>query len=185
MAFYASRRKLRPKEHDETAGELNIIPYLDIMMNLIMFMLLSITGFVTLGIINVTAPSYSADANPTNGANNDTKPLLLTVGISKKGFFIAATGAVLPGAGGDANSPTIPKVGDKYDYTTLAEKMKAIKADLKTNPGMSQYKDEKHLILIADPDTEFDTIVHVMDATRGGDPRLGQELFPDISLAQL
>ena len=59
MAFYASRRKLRPKEHGEEGGELNIIPYLDIMMNLIMFMLLTMTALITLGVLNVTAPSTS------------------------------------------------------------------------------------------------------------------------------
>jgi hypothetical protein len=57
MAFHFSKRKLRPKEEEET-GELNIVPYLDIMMNLIMFMLLSMTGLAAFGILNVNAPSY-------------------------------------------------------------------------------------------------------------------------------
>src|SRR3954471_5278764 len=115
MAFYASRRKLRPKDHDETGGELNIIPYLDIMMNLIMFMLLSITGFAILGIVNVTAPSYGG---ASAAAPSDKPPLTLPVAISNKagseGFFIAATGAVLPGLGtpGAATAaPTIAKKG--------------------------------------------------------------------------
>ena len=43
MAFFYSKRKLRIRGHEE-GGELNIVPYLDILMNLIMFMLLSITG---------------------------------------------------------------------------------------------------------------------------------------------
>jgi len=43
MAVYFSRRKLHPREADEV-GELNIVPYLDIMMNLIMFMLLTMTA---------------------------------------------------------------------------------------------------------------------------------------------
>ena len=43
MAFYFSRRKLKPREEEEM-GELNIVPYLDILMNLIIFMLLSMTG---------------------------------------------------------------------------------------------------------------------------------------------
>src|SRR4029077_20703692 len=93
MAFYFSKRKIRPKEDEET-GELNIIPYLDILMNLIIFMLLSMTGLATFGILNVNAPNYSqtAQVSPDNG---DQQKLLLTVGISTRGFYVAAVGGVL------------------------------------------------------------------------------------------
>ena len=37
--MYVSKRRFRPKE-EEVKGELNIVPYLDILMNLIIFMLL-------------------------------------------------------------------------------------------------------------------------------------------------
>lgn len=175
MAFYASRRKLRPKEHDESGGELNIIPYLDIMMNLIMFMLLSITGFAVLGIINVTAPSYGGAVQ--SSGQNDKPPLTLTVAISnkpgKEGFFIAATGAVLPGVGSDPNAPTIGKKGGDFDYTALTAKMKEIK---------NAFPTETKLIISADPDVEYSTLVHTMDATRGV---AGAPLFPDVTLAQM
>ena len=181
MAFYASRRKLRPKEHDETAGELNIIPYLDIMMNLIMFMLLSITGFAVLGIINVNSPSYGPSAGLAANPN-DKPPLTLTVAISDKagaaGFYIAATGAVLPGLGGNPNAPTIPKKGDDFDFAALTAKMKEIKAGL---PALG-YPNETKIILSADPTVEYSTLVHTMDATRGV---AGAPLFPDVTLAQM
>ncbi len=175
MAFYASRRKLRPKEHDEAGGELNIIPYLDIMMNLIMFMLLSITGFAVLGMLNVTAPSYSgAVANPSPD-KPDKPPLLLTVGISKKGFFIAATGAVVAAAGGDANAPSIPRGPDgKYDFPALNKKMMEVKA---------AFPQESRVILVADPDIEYGDLVRTMDATR--ETGAHQLLFNDVSLAQM
>src|SRR4029077_11484388 len=94
MAFYFSKRKIRPKEDEET-GELNIVPYLDILMNLIIFMLLSMTGLATFGILNVNAPNYGVCGAAANAEGE--KPLLLTVAISKQGFFIAASGGVLPG----------------------------------------------------------------------------------------
>src|SRR5437868_5189682 len=95
MAFYFSKRKIRPKE-DEDVGELNIVPYLDILMNLIIFMLLSMSGLATFGILNVNAPNYGGGANAANDPNQKP-PLLLNVAISKKGFFVAATGGVLGG----------------------------------------------------------------------------------------
>jgi len=61
MAFYFSRRKLRPSA-EEGHGELNIVPYLDILMNLIIFMLLSMTGLAAFGILNVNAPNYGGQA---------------------------------------------------------------------------------------------------------------------------
>src|SRR5262245_66258112 len=104
MAFYFSRRKLRPSEEEEV-GELNIVPYLDILMNLLIFMLLSMTGLATFGILNVNAPNYGAGANTPNDPNQKP-PLLLTVAISKKGYYIAATGGVL--GGGEAPQPGTP-----------------------------------------------------------------------------
>ncbi|MCU0700725.1 MAG: biopolymer transporter ExbD, partial [Myxococcaceae bacterium] len=94
MAFHVSKRKLKPKEEEE-AGELNIVPYLDILMNLIIFMLLSMTGLATFGILNVSAPSYGAGGG--GGDPNEKQPLLLTVAIAKNGYYVAATGGVLPG----------------------------------------------------------------------------------------
>src|SRR3954469_24292002 len=112
MAFYFSKRKLRPAEEEED-GELNIVPYLDIMMNLIMFMLLSMTGLAAFGILNVNAPSYGGPSAAVGDSPEQPK-LLLSVLISKKGYFIAGAGAVLgqeatPGgdaAAGVAGEPT-------------------------------------------------------------------------------
>lgn len=175
MAFHVSKRKLKPKEEEET-GELNIVPYLDILMNLIIFMLLSMTGLATFGILNVSAPSYGGGGP---GNNPDEKPpLLLTVAIAKNGFYVAATGGVLPGieAQGTAADGAPPTVGKKpdgnYDYTALHNKMKEIK---------SSFPEETKVILAAEADTAYEVLVEVMDATREtSDKKL---LFPDVTLA--
>ena len=78
MAFYYSRRKLKPREEEE-AGELNIVPYLDILMNLILFMLLSITGLASFGILNVSAPSYGGPSAGVQQENPDQPKLTLSV----------------------------------------------------------------------------------------------------------
>lgn len=175
MAYYYSKRKLRPKEEEE-AGELNIVPYLDILMNLIIFMLLSMTGLATFGILNVSAPNYggAAAAAPSETEN---KSLLLTVAISKKGHFIAATGAVIPGIAEGTGAPTgqeptIPRKADAaYDYASLNEKMKEIKAI---------FPNESKIIIAADMDVPFEVLIGTMDACRETvDHKL---LFPDVTL---
>jgi len=103
MAFFYSKRKLRPRGREE-GQELNIVPYLDILMNLIMFMLLSITGLSAFGILNVNAPNYGGPATQITEEGEKPK-LLLTVLISKKGFYVAATGGVV----GQQQGPTRPR----------------------------------------------------------------------------
>lgn len=175
MAFHVSKRKLKPKEEEE-AGELNIVPYLDILMNLIIFMLLSMSGLATFGILNVSAPSYGGGGG---GGNPDEKPpLLLTVAIAKNGYYIAATGGVLPGieqtgTAAEGAPPTIGKKGDgSYDYDGLLAKMKEIK---------TTFPDESKVIIAAEADTAYEVLIGTMDSTRETpDKKL---LFPDVTLA--
>ncbi len=176
MAFYFSKRKIRPKEEEE-AGELNIIPYLDILMNLIIFILLSMTGLATFGILNVNAPSYGESAGAGNP--DEKPPLVLTVAIAPNGFFLAATGGVLPGQAEGAvaaapgqGTPTIAKAADgEYDYAALHAKMKEIKTAFPT---------ESKVIIAADKDIQYEVLVTTMDTLREtSDHKL---LFPDVTL---
>jgi biopolymer transport protein ExbD len=174
MAFHFSKRKLRPREGEET-GELNIVPYLDIMMNLIMFMLLSMTGLVSFGVLNVSAPKYSAGAAAASSPDEANKPkLLLTVLISEKGFFVAGSGGVLPGDTGQASSdgaPTIPRLASgEYDYAALTAKMVEIK---------KAFPEESKIILGADAKISYEILVKTMDHCR---EHGGQMLFFDVSL---
>jgi len=172
MAFYFSRRKLKPREEEEM-GELNIVPYLDILMNLIIFMLLSITGLASFGILNVSAPNYGG---PTAGAQQDEadKPkLTLSVLISKKGHFVNSENAIL----GEGSAPTIPTKADgSYDFTALNETMMKIKGAFPT---------ETKVIIAADADVQYEALIQTMDAcreTQTGERRL---LFPDVTLGAL
>jgi biopolymer transport protein ExbD len=143
MAFYYSKRKTRPSEEPE-GGELNIVPYLDMLMNLIIFMLLS---------------------------------------ISKKGFFVAGTGAVL-GPDGQGQSPatstegepTIPKVGDSYDFAALNAKMAGIK---------QAFPNETKVIVGAESEIAYETLIQTMDAIRETMGRERKILFSDVTLAAL
>lgn len=181
MAFHFSRRKLRPAEEEE-GGELNIVPYLDILMNLIIFMLLSMTGLAAFGILNVSAPNYGG---PSAGvANPDDQPkLLLSVLISKKGFFVAGAGAVLgdqtqgQAQQGADGAPTVPMKAGKYDYQTLTNMMVSIK---------KEFPSETKVIVGAEGDIDYETVISTMDAVR--ETKSGNEtqfLFPDVTLAAM
>ena len=173
------RRRIREEEH---TGELNIVPYLDVVVNLVMFMLLSMTGLITLGVLNVSAPKIGGEAAATNAADNQPK-LLLTVAIGRQGFYVAGAGGVL---GPDAPAPdatrppTIPLRDGKYDYATLSEQMKKIK---------DKFPNETAVILSADADVVYDVLIQTMDACREASVRTAdgkserKPLFFDVSLS--
>ena len=95
-------------------------------MNLIIFMLLSITGLASFGILNVNAPNYGGPTAGVQQENPDEPKLTLSVLISKKGP--SSTARTRSSAqGGDA--PTIPAARRtaRYDYAALNAKMVEIK----------------------------------------------------------
>lgn len=172
------RRRIREEEH---TGELNIVPYLDVVVNLVMFMLLSMTGLIALGVLNVSAPKLGGDAAAA-GADGAPK-LLLTVAIAKTGFYVAGAGGVLgkePASPDATRPPTIPLRDGKYDYAALGEQMKTIK---------EQFPSETAVILSADPEILYDVLIQTMDACReasvkrpdGSSER--KPLFFDVSLS--
>jgi len=183
LAFYYSKRKTRPREAEE-GGELNIVPYLDIMMNLIMFILLSMTGLAVFGILNVNAPNYGGPSAGI-GESPDQPKLLLSVLISGKGYFIAGAGAVLSqespqgdATAGISGEPTVPKKQDgTYDTAGLTAKMVLIKA---------AFPQESKVIVGAESDISYETLIETMDAIRetsgGGERKI---LFSDVTLAAM
>ena len=99
------KRRIR---EDEETGELNIVPYLDVVVNLVMFMLLSMTGLITprraqrLGAQDRRRGRRGGRRRPRQGPK-----LLLTVAIGKQGFYIAGAGGVL-GLGRQRDRPDPP-----------------------------------------------------------------------------
>jgi biopolymer transport protein ExbD len=82
----AVRRREDDIEEDEiTSGELNLIPYLDIVTNLMLFLLASVTAIIILGQLNTTLPDRGPP--PTNAStpdqNPDTQPLKIMVSVTK------------------------------------------------------------------------------------------------------
>lgn len=176
MAFYAPRRKTKPAEIEEV-GELNIVPYLDILMNLIIFMLLSVTGLATFGVLNVGAPSYGAGA----GAGGDDQPkLLLAVLVGKSGIYVTSQNTKLKFDGAGAlvdnpeGTPTIPAKADgSYDLDLLTKAMVKIKND---------FQSKTDIIISAEADIPYESLVAVMDAVRETSGAQKRILFPDVVL---
>jgi biopolymer transport protein ExbD len=186
------RRLSQPKElsPEDEAGELNIVPFLDIITNVLMFVLASLAVTFTL---ELTAsppqkPQGGFRQNPTEASLN------LAVMILPNGYFVKGKGgSYSPGCKATVNGgsapPTVPLIsataaesvdGKKFDPDSLKECLVQIK---------SAFPDESQVILIANPDVPAQEIVRVMDVVRdycldkGKSCTEGKnigELFPNI-----
>ena len=165
----AAMRRMREhvEELEEEAGELNLVPYMDIVTNIIIFLLASVVNQVSLGNINVSVPTIAqGGASSADDTPPEKPPLNLTVSVGASGFILAASGGVLP---------VIPKLPTgQYDYKALTAKLKEIKS-APDNAG------ETKANFNADATTPYDVVVATLDAMRTTED--GKMLFPDVAFA--
>ena len=165
----AACRRMRDhvEEIEDEAGELNLVPYMDIVTNIIIFLLASVVNQVALGNINVTVPTISSGSGSSADQPPPEKPPLnLTISVGATGFTVAASGGVLP---------IIPKLANgQYDYAALTTKLK----EIKSNPD---YATETKANFNADAGTSYDIVIATLDAMRQQED--GKILFPDVSFA--
>lgn len=109
----AVKRKEDAIEADELeSGEINLIPYLDIVTNLMLFLLASITANILFGQINTQLPDAGAPA-PSNVADPtpkpDEKPLNLVVAVTKTELMLYS----ISGLEGTLDAPKLrlPRIG--------------------------------------------------------------------------
>src|SRR5437870_3087241 len=89
----AMKRREEEIENEEMeGGELNLVPYLDIVTNVMLFLLASVTSGLLLGNINTALPDYApsgVSANQTKPPEDAEQPLTMTLIITpeKLTFF--------------------------------------------------------------------------------------------------
>ena len=165
------RRLSQPRElaPDEEGGELNIVPFLDIIVNVLIFVLATVAVTFTATIDTQPPASRSSGVRKV-----ESTALNLTVFIVNDGFSIKASGGnIAPGCEGPGSGIAIPKKGGSYDYGGLnrcAAKLKSASSD---------FQDENQVYITANPGTDYQTVISVIDALRST-PR-GDLLFTDVN----
>jgi biopolymer transport protein TolR len=170
----AQRSKIRrlsaPTEADPggDAGELNVVPYLDIIMNIMMFVLVSVS--VTFA-STISTTAAQASPRPVPVA---PEALALTALITGQGIALkTAGGPVAPGCSGIGTGVTVPNAGGGYDLVGLGACARRIKG------ARPEYAAETQVAVSASPDVPYDVVIGVMDALRSDDRG---ELFPEAKL---
>ncbi len=170
------RRLSQPRElaPDEEGGELNIVPFLDIITNVLMFVLATVAVTFTATIDTFPPKAGGAGARPPT-----TPTLNLTVLIVPEGFSLKARGGnVAPGCNDTGSGLAVGKAtnaqgAQDYDYATLNQCVKKLK---NLSPD---FADETNVTITANPNIPYQAVVSTMDAIRK-DNDTGKDLFPDV-----
>lgn len=158
-----ARRHNEDPMAEGSTGELNLIPYLDIMVNLVIFLIFTFQVIVEMNVIDLMAPAFGkgADANP-----DDKPPRSITLVVSKAGYRVLSSDPTM-------GVLDIPVTGTDYDTEQLTEKLANWK---------ETYELGNSMILTADMDIKYDVVVRTMDAVRTDGDR---DLFPGVMLSRV
>ncbi len=159
---------IRNRRHKQEAPELDITAFLNLMVVLIPFLLLSAV-FTQVTVIELNMPPPSDDNNQQQEKDKKEK-LNLEVIIRASTIEIH---------GGKAGLVARYEIKDGlYDMATISSKLQSLK---------SRFPDESNAMILLEPEINYDTLVQVMDIVRlfeieenGG--IIQAELFPDMSI---
>jgi biopolymer transport protein TolR len=183
-AYIRKRTKTHELDPSEMAGELNIVPFLDIVTNIIMFLLATTAAVLTIVQLEAHLPTLSRGRS--RGAAETGSTLNLSVTVSEEGIIVAGSGGklapgctnmmsgrvitvpLLPNPAIDANTDGMP---DVYNWPELTRCLTVVHTN---------FPDERQSILTADPNVEYRHLVRAMDAIRSDGT---VELFPEIMLS--
>ncbi len=157
------RRFRRRRRAQLEAAELNITAFLNLMVILVPFLLITAV-FSRVAILQLNLPV------PGGPKGADKPAFHLQVVIRKRALEVADTRGGL--------IRRIPARDGRHDYRALSRLLQQIKA---------RFPDKTAATILSEPDTSYDTLIQVMDAVRMFKAvRFGQvvnaELFPDISI---
>lgn len=177
-ARIAVRRKEERIEQEEIeGGEINLIPYLDIVTNLMLFLLALTSTSMVLGQIDTTLPDHvkSSAQKPTDPKKDPDERIQPVVSVTDEGILLWS----VSGLEGTLEDPkaTIERLPSgegeppRYDYQKLNEAL----YEIASRRWKGELRAEKtyEIILQADGEIPYETIVKVMDAMR-------RKLPPDL-----
>ncbi len=147
-------------------SELNLVPYLDIMINLIMFLLVVTAFIVELKEAPVIVPELNSGSSSEPPPNPEDKKSYLTVAITPRGHSVLSSDGTPPSE--------VLRNSKGLNYNELTE----VLARYKNNPDA---KLEEALQIVADKTTPYSEVIGTMDAARKD--LKGKSLFPGVQLA--
>ncbi len=157
-------RRHHSKRRTREAPELDITTFLNLMVVLVPFLLISAV-FSRVTILELSVPTAAG------GAASAQPDFSIEVIVRKAGLELANGASVVA---------AIPKKDDQYDLKKLSEMLSRLKAD---------YPQKDDATVLMEPQIEYDHLIQVMDTVRGVEVRDAKSeevqktvLFPNISI---
>jgi len=145
------------------SGELALVPYLDIITNVLLFLMMTVGFSVAATEIPVSSPGTCGD----HCVEGPRFRLGLAVHVSAAGFTLSTSSGPIRTGGA---LPTVPARDDGADLVQLAQAARAAK---------TRFPDDNRVVVSADPRVPYERVVQAMDALRGP----GGTLFGEVVLA--
>jgi biopolymer transport protein TolR len=203
---FAIKRREESIEQDEIeGGEINLIPYLDIVTNLMLFLLASVSAGVILGQINTTLPDRAASTDP-GPPPTEEPPLQMVASVTSREIILWSVSGLEGSLGTPkARFPRIGHDGDKCDGGYMCESTKCDPEAQKCVPtsekrqwvydyralnkalfdianqhysNKARKKDSYRSVLMPDAAAPYGTIISVMGALRCRMPEVGKPSEP-------
>ena len=201
--FAVKRREEDVEQEEIESGEINLIPYLDIVTNLVLFMLASVSTAIIFGQINTQLPDRATGpSTPQPSTPLDEIPLKMVVSVTRDQIILWS----VSGLEGTLQAPKAVfrrtgKTGDACDGDYMCESNKcdgakrvcAISTEMpqwvynyrELNDALSEIatrryankarkKETYQAVLMPDPSVPYGTIISTMGAMRCKMPELGK-----------
>lgn len=155
----------RPIRRKHPAAELNITAFMNLMVVLVPFLLMTaVFSQITILDLNLPPPGSNTADDPKNA------PYELRVTIRKDALILSDNKGGL--------IKRIAKSSNGHNFALLRETLKQVKA---------RFPDKKNITILSEPETPYDHLIQVMDSTRAYSTLyegeiVQAELFPDISI---
>ena len=157
------RKRVQRRKHP--AAELNITAFMNLMVVLVPFLLMTaVFSHITVLDLNLPPPGSNASKDPKKA------PLELRVTIRKDALILSDNKGGL--------IKRIPRRASGHNYAQLKQTLKLVKA---------RFPDKKNITILSEAKTPYDDLIQVMDASRSFSTlfegeMVQAELFPDISI---
>jgi len=158
------RNRFKRRQRSQDAGDINITAFMNLMVILVPFLLITAV-FSRITILELNLPAVAGEAQ-------QDKPQEFHLEI-----IVRADGIEV----GDRDGGLIKRLqlkGDDHDYEQLSHLLQQVKA---------RFPDKLDATLLLEPDTDYETVVQVMDNVRTArvvqaGSVVSAELFPEISI---
>lgn len=151
---------------------LNLTPLMDVMSNLLFF-LLAAFGASVIAVLQTTVPVRSEDETTVDTAMDK---VTVTLQVNRAGFTVNCESGTIPEEQLTQYGAQIAKKAGNYDNPALTLALKRIK---------DRFPASKVMVMVPDDDIHYDVIVKIMDASRDwvGPNNTKHSLFPEVVMS--